>query len=89
MVSFQMEYRWLPFSFSKRIGGTLFAGVGSVSPTFQFNKKLWTTGMGLRTLIFPKRDIYTRIDVGLNSEGYGIYIFGRLSPSIPLRSGTD
>lgn len=75
MLSFQMEYRWLPFPFSKRLGGALFAGLGSVSPTLDFNKKLWTTGMGLRALIFPKRDIYTRIDVGLNPEGYGIYFF--------------
>ncbi len=75
MLSFQLEHRWLPFSFSKRIGAALFASVGSVSPTLHFNKLLWTAGGGLRILLFPKRDIFTRVDLGLNPDGYGAYIF--------------
>ena len=75
MFGFQAEHRWLPFSFSKRIGGAVFAGVGSVSPTLHFEKVLWTAGGGLRVLLFPKRDVFTRIDVGVNPDGYGAYIF--------------
>lgn len=75
MLSFQVEHRWLPFKFSKRIGGALFAGVGSVAPNLHFDKLLWTAGGGLRILLFPKRDIYTRLDVGFNPDGYGIYLF--------------
>ena len=75
MVAVQLEHRWLPFSFSKRIGAAIFAGVGSVSPDLHFDKVLWTAGTGLRVLLFPKRDIYTRIDVGLNPDGYGFYFF--------------
>ena len=75
MIGLQSEHRWLPFKFSKRIGGALFAGVGSVSPNLNFNKLLWTAGGGLRVLLFPKRDVFTRLDVGLNPDGYGIYLF--------------
>ncbi len=75
MLGFQVEHRWLPFKFSKRIGGALFAGIGSVAPNLHFDKLLWTAGGGLRVLLFPKRDVYTRLDIGLNPEGYGIYLF--------------
>lgn len=75
MVALQAEHRWLPFPFSKRFGGAVFAGLGSVSPNLNFNKILWTAGGGLRVLLFPQRDVYTRLDVGLNPDGYGIYLF--------------
>ncbi len=75
MLGFQVEHRWLPFKFAKRIGGALFAGVGSVAPNLHFDKLLWTAGGGIRILLFPKRDIYTRLDVGINPDGYGVYLF--------------
>ncbi|MFY0687429.1 MAG: BamA/TamA family outer membrane protein [Cyclobacteriaceae bacterium] len=75
MMAFQSEYRWLPFPFSKRIGGAVFASVGSVSPNLNFDKVLWSAGGGLRVLLFPGRDVYTRLDVGFNPDGYGFYIF--------------
>jgi len=75
MVGLQAEHRWLPFKFSKRLGGAIFAGVGSVAPNLHFDKLLWTAGGGLRVLLFPKRDIYTRLDVGFNPDGYGVYFF--------------
>lgn len=75
MVAFQAEHRWLPFPFSKRLGGAVFAGMGSVSPNLNFNKSLWTAGGGLRFLLFPKRDIFTRLDVGMNPDGMGFYLF--------------
>ena len=75
MFGVQAEHRWLPFSFSKRIGAAVFAGAGSVSPNLHFDKLLWTAGGGLRVLLFPKRDVFTRLDIGLNPDGYGFYIF--------------
>ena len=75
MFGVQAEHRWLPFKFSKRLGASVFAGIGSVSPNLHFDKFLWTAGGGLRVLIFPKRDIYTRFDVGINPDGYGLYLF--------------
>ena len=75
MFGLQAEHRWLPFGFSKRLGGAIFGGIGSVSPSLDFNKILWTAGGGLRFLIFPKRDVYTRFDVGVNPDGYGFYFF--------------
>lgn len=75
MVAVQAEHRWLPFTFSKRIGAAVFAGAGSVSPNLNFNELLWTAGGGLRLLLFPNRDVFTRIDVGINPDGYGVYIF--------------
>lgn len=75
MIGVQAEHRWLPFPFSKRFGGTVFASAGSVSPQLQFDKFLWSAGGGLRFLIFPKRDVYTRLDVGFNPDGYGFYFF--------------
>ena len=75
MFGFQAEHRWLPFRFSKRIGGAVFGGIGSVSPNLHFDKLLWTAGGGLRVLLFPKRDVFTRLDVGVNPDGYGFYIF--------------
>lgn len=75
MLAVQTEHRWLPFKFSKRIGGAVFAGIGSVSPNLDFKKILWSAGGGIRVLIFPKRDIFTRLDVGYTPDGAGFYIF--------------
>ena len=76
MIAAQAEYRWLPFSFSKRFGASVFAGVGQVfSPeyNFAFNKFLPTGGVGVRFLMFPKKDVYTRFDAALTQEGPGFY----------------
>lgn len=75
MLCFQAEHRWLPFPFSKRFGGAVFASIGSVSPNLNFDKLLPSAGGGVRFLIFPKRDVFTRFDVGVNPEGYGFYFF--------------
>jgi len=74
LLTLQAEHRWLPFKFSKRFGGAVFASVGSVSPTLNFNKVLWSAGGGLRVLIFPKRDIFTRLDAGFTPDGVGFYL---------------
>ena len=75
MFTVQGEHRWLPFPFSKRIGGAVFASLGSVSSNLDFNKYLLSAGGGLRFLIFPKRDIYTRLDFGMSAHGSGFYLY--------------
>ena len=71
----QAEYRFLPFNFSKRLGGAVFGGLGSVSSTFPTENWKWSAGGGLRYLLFPKKDIFTRFDVGFQPDGYGIYFY--------------
>ena len=71
----QIEYRFLPFNFQKRLGGAVFGSLGSVSNTIPVNNYKWSTGVGLRYLLFPKKDIFSRVDVGFNPDGYGIYFY--------------
>lgn len=78
MLAFQTEHRWLPFKFSKRIGGTVFAAAAVVAP--KINEFSWkhirpSGGVGLRYLLFPKKDIFLRLDVGFTKEGPGFYLF--------------
>jgi len=74
----QVEFRMLPFPFSKRFGGTAFASAGAVAPTL--GKLAWknvqpTGGVGLRYLLFPKKDVFMRLDAGFSREGPGFYLF--------------
>lgn len=79
-VAAQVEYRFLPipFSFTKRIGAAAFASTGTVFnhvndlsiPNMKFSG-----GAGLRFLLFPKKDIWTRVDYAFTKEGGGLYIF--------------
>lgn len=76
----QVEYRMLPlpFGFTKRWGAAVFGGAGSVFDRFQNLKAsefVWSGGAGIRFLLFPKKDIYSRLDLGFTKEGTGIYIF--------------
>lgn len=78
MLAAQAEHRWLPFKFSKRIGGTVFAAAAVVAP--KVNEFSWkhirpSGGVGLRYLLFPKKDIFLRLDVGFTKEGPGFYLF--------------
>ncbi len=78
MLAAQTEYRLLPFSFSKRIGGTVFTGLAAVAPSIgslQWNNLRIAGGAGLRYLLFPKKDIFLRLDVGFTREGPGFYIY--------------
>ena len=77
-VAGQVEYRVLPFSFSKRLGASVFMATGQVfGDDFSFDWKhfLPAGGAGLRFLIFPTKDIYTRLDMAFTSEGQGFYFF--------------
>jgi hypothetical protein len=78
MLAAQVEYRILPFSFSKRWGAAVFAGTAAVAPelkAFQLDKTQFAGGAGLRYLLFRKKDIYLRLDVGFTREGPGFYFF--------------
>jgi hypothetical protein len=77
LVALQSEIRWLPFGFSKRWGGTLFAGLGTVAPSvtkLQVNQVRWAVGGGVRFLFFQRKDVYLRGDLGITREGTGIYL---------------
>jgi hypothetical protein len=74
----QTEYRFLPFSFSKRWGAAVFASAGTVAPTvnalsFKYIKP--AAGGGIRYLIFPKKDIFLRGDFGITPEGINFYLY--------------
>jgi outer membrane protein assembly factor BamA len=76
----QLELRFLPFKlgFTDRIGGAVFAGAGQVFPNFrEFDARsyVWSAGTGLRFLLFPRKDIYTRLDYAITKEGSGFYFF--------------
>ena len=78
LVASQVEYRILPFSFSKRVGASVFMAMGQVfgeNHSFEWNQFLPAGGAGLRFLIFPEKDIYTRLDWAVTAEGSGIYFF--------------
>jgi hypothetical protein len=36
---------------------------------------VWAAGGGIRFLLFPKKDVFTRLDFAFTKEGSGIYIF--------------
>ncbi len=77
-VATQVEYRWLPLPFSKRFGATVFGGMGTVAPEFNElspGNLVWAAGAGGRYLLFPKKDVFTRIDVGFTEEGSGFYFY--------------
>lgn len=77
-VATQVEYRFLPFPFSKRLGAAAFMAVGTVGPTpgkLDFSKLLPAGGAGIRYFLFPKKDIFLRFDVGFTREGTGFYVF--------------
>ncbi|MBC7892400.1 MAG: BamA/TamA family outer membrane protein [Sphingobacteriaceae bacterium] len=74
----QVEFRMLPFPFSKRFGGAVFASAGAVAPTpgeLAWKNVQPTGGLGLRYLLFPKKDVFLRFDAGFTREGPGFYIF--------------
>jgi hypothetical protein len=78
MIAAQAEHRWLPFKFSRRFGGAVFGGAAVVAP--KVNEFSWKNirpsgGVGLRYLLFAKKDIYLRLDVGFTKDGPGFYLF--------------
>lgn len=77
-IAAQVEYRLLPFPFSKRLGAAVFAAAGAAAPefsAFEARNVKGAVGVGLRYLLFPKKDIYIRFDVGFTKEGANFYVF--------------
>lgn len=78
LLAAQSEYRFLPFSFSKRWGAAAFIGVGTVSDgvrALDMSKLKVAGGTGVRFLIFKSKDIFTRFDVAVSEDGLGYYFF--------------
>jgi hypothetical protein len=78
LLAAQAEYRFLPFPFSKRWGAAAFLAAGGVAPApREINLGDWQVagGAGLRFMIFPGKDIFTRFDVAFTREGPGYYLF--------------
>ncbi len=76
LIGGQIEYRLLPFKFAERWGGSIFAAGGSVFPdlkSYTLKEVKWAVGFGPRFLLFPRKDVYTRLDVAFTEEGNGFY----------------
>jgi hypothetical protein len=74
----QLEYRWLPLPFAKRWGAAVFGSTGTVFSHFDnlsAKDVVYSGGGGIRFLLFPKKDIFTRLDVAFTKEKPGFYIF--------------
>jgi hypothetical protein len=77
-IAAQAEYRFLPLPFSKRLGAAFFLSAGTVAPAvkaFSISHIQPAGGLGLRYLVFPKKDIFVRFDVGFTKEGPAFYIY--------------
>jgi hypothetical protein len=74
----QAEFRMLPLGFTKRWGAAVFGATGTVFNRFHqlsLNNFVLAGGAGLRFLLFPKKDIFSRVDLAFTKEGTGIYLF--------------
>ena len=68
----------LPLPFNKRGGAAAFVGAGTVASALsEINLSLLKVsgGAGVRFLMFPGKDIYTRFDVAISEDGPGFYFF--------------
>lgn len=76
LITTQAEVRWLPFRFSRRFGGNIFAGLGTVAPRLaevQTRNLRWVAGGGIQFLLLSSKDVYLRGDLGFTREGTGLY----------------
>jgi hypothetical protein len=77
LVSAQAELRWLPFGFSKRLGGNVFVGTTTVAPVlreFRADRLRVAGGAGVQFLLIPRKDVFLRADVGFSRESTGVYV---------------
>lgn len=80
LLAAQFEYRFLPLplNFTRRIGAVVFASTGTVYNRYDevsLGDFKGAAGAGLRFLLFPKKDIYMRLDYAVTREGSGFYIY--------------
>jgi len=74
----QVEFRMLPLPFARRFGATAFLAAGQVfsdEQPWQWQQNLVTGGIGGRFLMFPKKDIWMRVDWALTRDSQGVYFF--------------
>ena len=79
-IAAQMELRFLPLplGFTNRIGAGVFVGASQVFNDWNhlnLNSFVAAGGGSLKFLLFPKKDIYTRIDMAFTKEGNAFYIY--------------
>ncbi len=77
-VAGQVEYRFLPFPFSKRWGAAAFLGAGTIAGStvdLKWRNLKATGGIGVRFLLLKNKDIFSRIDVAFSEDGPGFYFF--------------
>ncbi|MEO1270265.1 MAG: BamA/TamA family outer membrane protein, partial [Myxococcota bacterium] len=82
-VGTQLEYRFLPLPFfngpiSRRFGASVFGATGAVfsgSEPPDVDDFVVAGGAGLRFLLFPDKDVYTRGDLAFTNEGSSFYLF--------------
>lgn len=76
-IAAQSELRFLPIDlgFTKRLGATVFGSTGTVFKN-NINDVVFAGGVGLRFLIFPKKDVFVRFDVAYTTdETIGYYLW--------------
>lgn len=81
-VGAQAEYRFLPLPFFtdpfwRRFGASIFIATGTVFPNGgppSVSDFVLAGGAGLRFLLFPDKDVYTRVDVAFTEEDPTFYI---------------
>lgn len=78
-ISLQTEYRMLPLCFAKKFGLAVFASTGIIyDKAINIGAKnlKYACGAGVHYLLFPKKDVWTRLDFALNNEGKtGVYLY--------------
>ena len=78
LVAAQAEYRMLPFPFAKRWGAAIFGGTGAVFNSLSNLERdhiVFAGGAGIRFQLFPKKDVWLRLDLAFTKEGTGVYVF--------------
>jgi outer membrane translocation and assembly module TamA len=77
-MALQAEYRFLPFPFSERLGGTVFVSAGDVASRLHrlnpLNFKV-AGGLGARYLLLKPKDFFVRLDMAITHEQIGWYVF--------------
>lgn len=78
LIAGQVEYRMLPLKPFRRWGASAFASAGTVFRRLSgltSTRVLPAGGLGLRFLLFPDKDVWSRFDFAVTEEGTGIYLF--------------
>ena len=78
-ISLQTEYRMLPLFFAKKFGLAVFASTGIIydkAIDISARNFKYAGGAGIHYLLFPKKDVWTRLDFAVNNEGKtGVYLY--------------